>query len=83
MLLLAILANMETTVHKAKTQLSALLKKAEEGEEVLIRRGLYGKAFKIVPIDEKPARCLEPLSEWMSRTSFEDESVWESEWETE
>jgi len=74
---------MELTVHKAKTQLSALLKKAEEGEEVVIRRGVYGKAFKITPIEEKPSRCMEPKPEWVSGTAYEEKSVWESEWECE
>lgn len=74
---------MEMTVHKAKTQLSSLLKKAENGEEVIIRRGIYGQAFRIVPIMEPATRCLEPLAEWPGETVYTDEDIWASEWEEE
>ncbi len=74
---------MEVTVHKAKTQLSALLKKVEEGESVFIRRGVYGQAFRIVAVENPPARCLEPVAEWKAQTSVSDEALWESEWDEE
>jgi len=74
---------MEVTVHKAKTQLSALLKKVEEGEKVVIRRGAYGRAFRIVAVEDPPARCLEPLPEWQAQTTFSDDAILESEWDEE
>lgn len=75
---------MEVTVHKAKTNLSSLLKKAEEGEEVIIRRGSYGKGFLLTVIPEdKPKRTLEPKPEWSGKVSYSDEDIWESEWEEE
>jgi hypothetical protein len=39
---LAKLAKMETTVLKAKNNLSDLLRRAERGEEIIIRRGPRG-----------------------------------------
>ncbi len=45
------------TTHEAKTHLSALLKRVEQGEEIQIRRGAIPVA-KLVPIKQtsKPAR---------------------------
>lgn len=41
------------TVHKAKTQLSRLIEKACEGEEIIIARGKQ-PVVRLVPIDDKP-----------------------------
>jgi prevent-host-death family protein len=42
-------------VHQAKTQLSRLLKRAHEGEEIILSRA--GKPYaKLVPLDEGKAR---------------------------
>jgi len=75
---------MEVTVHKAKTQLSALLKSAESGEEVIIRRGTYGPGFRLSLLpDEQPKRVMESKPEWKKAISYQDEDIWESEWEEE
>ncbi|MDA3873025.1 MAG: type II toxin-antitoxin system prevent-host-death family antitoxin [Kiritimatiellae bacterium] len=73
---------MEVTVHKAKTQLSALLKLAECGEEVVIRRGKYGTGFRLTPLREnEPRRVMESSPEWKDAVFYSDEAIWESEWE--
>lgn len=75
---------MEVTVHKAKTQLSALLKRAEKGEEVIIRRGTYGPGFCLSMLPEdRPKRILESKPEWKHKIKYRDEDIWESEWEEE
>jgi len=74
---------METTVLKAKNSLSLLLRKAEAGEEVVIRRGRNGIKFRIVRIKESAKRTLEPDPRWKHRIAFEDEDIWESEWKDE
>ncbi len=71
---------METTVLKAKNHLSELLRKAEEGEEVLIRRGRKGRLFKIVPVREPTRRTLEPSPDWKGAICYKDEDIWASEW---
>jgi hypothetical protein len=64
--------------------LSSLLKRAEEGEEVIIRRGTYGKGFLLTILpDQYPKRSLEPKPEWKGKISYSDEEIWESEWEGE
>jgi hypothetical protein len=80
---LANIANVETTVLKAKNSLSLLLRKAEKGEEVLIRRGSSGTRFRIVRVEEPVKRTLEPDPRWKNRIAFKDEDVWESEWKEE
>jgi antitoxin (DNA-binding transcriptional repressor) of toxin-antitoxin stability system len=74
---------METTVLKAKNNLSLLLRKAEQGEEVLIRRGGSGTTFRIVRVEEPVKRTLDPDPQWKGRIVFKDEDVWESEWKEE
>lgn len=71
-------------MHKAKSQLSALLKQVERGEEVIIRRGTYGPRFRLISVPEKePERVMESKPEWKEGISYTDEALWESEWEGE
>jgi len=74
---------METTVLKARNSLSLLLRKAEKGEEVLIRRGGSGPRFRIVRVEEPVKRTLDPDPRWKHRIAFKDEDVWASEWKEE
>jgi prevent-host-death family protein len=74
---------MEATVLKAKNNLSLLLHKAEQGEEVVICRGKNGPRFRIVPIKKPARRTLTPSPKWKGRLSYTDEAVWESEWKGE
>ena len=74
---------METTVLKARNSLSLLLRKAEMGEEVLIRRGGSGPRFRIVRVDEPVKRTLDPDPRWKDRIAFKDEDVWACEWKEE
>jgi len=71
---------MEATVLKAKNTLSQLLHKAEQGEEVVIRRGRNGARFRIVPVKQGARRTLSPAPQWKGRIAYSDEAVWESEW---
>jgi antitoxin (DNA-binding transcriptional repressor) of toxin-antitoxin stability system len=71
---------MEATVLKAKNNLSLLLHKAEQGEEVFIRRGRHGTRFRILPVKKATRRTLAPSSQWKGRITYTDEAVWESEW---
>jgi antitoxin (DNA-binding transcriptional repressor) of toxin-antitoxin stability system len=72
---------METTVLKAKNQLSELLRRAELGEEVIIRRGAGGKAFRLAPVEPAPQRrTLDPDPAWSGRIAYRDEDLFESEW---
>ena len=71
---------METTVLKAKNKLSELLRAAESGEEVIIRRGRKGQAFKLVPITEEIVRNLDPDPRWYGKVIYKDEDIWASEW---
>lgn len=71
---------METTVLKAKNQLSELLRKAEEGEEILIRRGRKGRLFRIVPVREPSRRTLAVHPQFKGKVLFKDEDIWASEW---
>lgn len=71
---------MEATVLKAKNNLSLLLHKAEQGEEVVIRRGRHGARFRIVPVKPGARRTLSPAPQWKGRIAYTDEAVWESEW---
>lgn len=80
---LASLANMETTVLKAKNRLSLLLRAAESGEEVVIRRGKGGPAFRIVPVRPAPRRTLAADPRWKRAIAYSDEDIWASEWEGE
>lgn len=41
------------TVHQAKTQLSKLIEKAEQGEEIVIARG-HNPVVRLVPIQPAP-----------------------------
>ena len=74
---------METTVLKAKNNLSLLLRKVEQGEEVLIRRGSLGTTFRIVRVEEPVRRTLVPDPRWKDRIAFKAEAIWESEWREE
>lgn len=80
---LAKVANMETTVLKAKNNLSVLLRAAEQGREVIIRRGRNGAAFKIVLLDQKKLRTLKPDPRWKGKIAYKDEDMWASEWSEE
>lgn len=75
---------METTVLKAKNHLSELMRRAERGEEVIIRRGPDGKAFRLAPVEpvEKP-RKLDPHPVWKKAIAYRDEDLFESEWREE
>jgi prevent-host-death family protein len=77
------LANMETTVLKAKNQLSSLLRAAERGEEVVIRKGRNGPAFRLVPVRGGGKRTLAPDPRWKGAVRYTDEDIWASEWEPE
>jgi antitoxin (DNA-binding transcriptional repressor) of toxin-antitoxin stability system len=80
---LAKLANMEMTVLQAKNNLSKLLRHAEEGGEVVIRRGPGGKAFRLTPVETKRGRTLAPNPRWAGKISYKDEDIWATEWRDE
>ena len=80
---LANLANVETTVLQAKNQLSKLLRHAERGEEVIIRRGKGGKAFQLTALAVASRRSLKPNARWVQTIKFRDEDIWASEWKDE
>lgn len=71
---------MDFTVLKAKSNLSSLLRRAEAGEPVFIRRGRKGPRFRIVPEGETSKRKLEANPQWKGKVVYEDEAIWESEW---
>jgi len=71
---------MDTTVLKAKSNLSSLLRRAEAGEAVFIRRGRKGPRFRILLEGEVPKRNLEADPQWKGKIAYEDEAIWESEW---
>lgn len=71
---------METTVLAAKNQLSLLLRKAEAGEEVFIRRGAKGPLFQITTVVRPQSRTLTPDPRWKNKIRYEDEAIWESGW---
>jgi antitoxin (DNA-binding transcriptional repressor) of toxin-antitoxin stability system len=79
---LAILALMETTVLAARSQLSALLRRAQNGEEVIIRRGSgpEARAFQLIALRSEGGRSLEPDPCWAGKISFRDDDIWASEW---
>lgn len=72
---------MDTTVHKAKSDLSALLRRAEAGETVYIRRGRNGPRFRITLESPPPKRNLTADPQWKGKVAYEDEAIWESEWQ--
>jgi antitoxin (DNA-binding transcriptional repressor) of toxin-antitoxin stability system len=74
---------MEMTVLKAKSNLSELLRRAESGEEVLIRRGRNGRMFRIVALKRDRQRTLTPDPRWKGRIGYEDADIWASEWKAE
>lgn len=74
---------METTVLKAKNSLSELLRRAEAGEEILIRRGRTGPLFRVVPVQSGRRRSLRVNPAWKSGTHYRDEDIWASEWKDE
>lgn len=74
---------MEMTVHKAKSNLSSLLRRAEAGEFVYIQRGREGTRFRIVPERNQPKRPLEADPLWKGKVAYQDEAIWESEWQEE
>ena len=65
---------------KAKNHLSELLRRAEEGEDILIRRGRKGRLFRIVPVRESGRRDLTPNPLWKGKIAYEEEGIWASEW---
>lgn len=71
---------MDITVLKAKSSLSSLLRRAEAGEPVFIRRGRKGPRFRIVPERDTPKREMEANPRWKGKIVYEDEAIWESEW---
>jgi len=81
---LANLGQMETTVLQAKNRLSELMRRAEHGEEVIIRRGPKGKAFRLAPVEpcETP-RTLDPNPRWQKTIVYRDQDLFESEWQEE
>jgi len=74
---------METTVLKAKNTLSELMRRAERGEEVLIRRGVEGSTFRLVLVRDRPRRTLAPNPRWAKKIKFRDADIWASEWREE
>ncbi|MFZ4599258.1 MAG: type II toxin-antitoxin system Phd/YefM family antitoxin [Terrimicrobiaceae bacterium] len=74
---------METTVLKAKNNLSLLLRKVEAGEEVMIRRGSKGAKFRITRVEEPVRRTLDPDPRFKNLIAFDDQDIWESEWKEE
>lgn len=74
---------MESTVLEAKNNLSQLLRRAEAGEPVFIRRGRKGPRFRIVPETRNEDRSLEPNPKWASAIRYDDQAIWESEWKEE
>lgn len=77
---MANLANMEMTVLQAKNNLSKLLRHAERGGEVVIRRGAGGKTFRLMAVEATSARTLKPNPRWTGKIKFKDEDIWASEW---
>jgi len=74
---------MDLTILKAKNNLSSLLRRAEAGEAVYIRRGRKGTRFRIVPEGEAVKRTFEADPVWKGKVTYGDEAIWESEWEEE
>jgi antitoxin (DNA-binding transcriptional repressor) of toxin-antitoxin stability system len=74
---------MEMTVLQAKNNLSRLLRHAERGGEVVIRRGHGGAAFRLTPLPAKSARTLAPNPRWAGKIKFKAEDIWASEWREE
>jgi antitoxin (DNA-binding transcriptional repressor) of toxin-antitoxin stability system len=74
---------METTVLAAKNQLSKLLRHAERGEQVIIRRGRRGAAFQLVALAGGGERTLKPDPRWARAIRFRDTDIWASEWKDE
>ena len=71
---------METTVLEAKNNLSKLLRHAERGGEVVIRRGRGGTAFRLTAVGPAKTRTLKPNPRWVGKIKFKDEDIWASEW---
>lgn len=78
-----LIANVKVTVLKAKNNLSLLLRRAEAGELVYIQRGRKGTRFRIVPEREPSKRSLEADPLWKGKIAYQDEAIWESEWQEE
>lgn len=74
---------METTVLKAKNNLSQLLARAEQGEEILIRRGRQGPVFRLAPVKSPAARTLKPRAAWAGKIRYDDADLLDSEWREE
>jgi antitoxin (DNA-binding transcriptional repressor) of toxin-antitoxin stability system len=74
---------METTILKAKNNLSQLLHKVESGEEVIIRRGVKGPMFRIIAHKEPMQRTLDPDPGWKKEIAYKEEDIWASEWNNE
>ena len=73
---------MSYTVHQAKTNLSRLIKEAEEGAEVVITRGKKPVA-KLVPISKTAKKRIPDMLKgqiWSAPDAFDpltDEEMWE------
>lgn len=74
---------METTVLEAKNRLSDLLRKAETGQEVIVRRGARGPRFRTVPLAPAAKRTLAQDPRCKGKIAYKDEDVWASEWKEE
>ena len=76
------MANMETTVLAARNSLSALLRRVEQGEEVVIRRGRgpQAKAFRLIVVEPPRRRTLRADPRWKGKIAYKDEDIWASEW---
>ncbi len=74
---------METTVLQAKNHFSKLLRQAERGERVVIRRGRGGKAFLLSAVETPASRTLNPNPRWSGKIKFKDTDIWASEWRDE
>jgi prevent-host-death family protein len=59
------------TVHQAKTNLSKLLRKVAQGEEVIIARGKQPVA-KIVPLNRSPRKRIP--GRWKGKISYSDDA---------
>jgi prevent-host-death family protein len=59
-------------MHEAKTQLSRLVERARNGEEVIVERSGQAVA-KIVPYEEKPAGLLALEGVWKGKVEIPDD----------
>ena len=69
----------------ARNKLSTLLRMAEQGEEVIIRRGRgpNAKGFRLIAIEAPIRRTLTPDPRWAGKIAYRDEDILETEWSEE